>query len=471
MDIKDRLFIIDNIDEYKAVIYDNYTGALYSIPINVAKLLKENIQDNDEVISNIYKKIKGKEPINSYELIKENQLGEVRLLVSNDCNMRCKYCYAHGGSYGQSRGVMDEDMAKTIAQKLSEEFDMIYDINFFGGEPLMNISVIKSFCEEIEIAYKKGKLKRHPKYSLTTNGTIINDTVLETINRFKIKVLVSIDGPGYINDKYRVFENGSGSYKKIEKNIKTLKKYTGEPTCIEATYSMEHYKNDFTYSDIMEFMKENFDINYSFIIPVTLTNEQRKEITDQLELTETIYENINCNQFADSLEQFLENGLIEHRIAKFIAKLKVKHYINHYCQAGISQIAIDINGDIYPCQLFISNETLKANFYMGNLVTDNLIKNEKFISVRNKLKFINKDNNNCIDCPDKLFCSSCIADVFTENGTLNPKSKKHCNNVRKDKENFLVNLSKLYSDKNKWNIFKKRLEEIKYEINRGINIE
>ena len=134
-------------------------------------------------------------------------LNRLTLNVSNDCNLRCRYCYAGGGAYGMDRSLMTGEVALRAVDAVYEHFEGLGGVQFFGGEPGLNVPVIRAVCEYTQKLHREGKIERLPGYGMVTNGTVHSRQFLEVIREFRIGVTVSLDGPAEVNDVVRLYRN------------------------------------------------------------------------------------------------------------------------------------------------------------------------------------------------------------------------------------------------------------------------
>ena len=144
------------------------------------------------------------------------------LHIAHDCNLRCKYCFASTGDFGVGRKLMDLDTGKAAIDFLLEKSGnrKNLELDFFGGEPLMNFDVVKEI-----VKYARGKEKQYGKtfrFTITTNGLLLTDDKIDFINKEMSNVVLSIDGRKEVNDRMRVRVDGSGSYDTIIDKYKTL---------------------------------------------------------------------------------------------------------------------------------------------------------------------------------------------------------------------------------------------------------
>lgn len=171
------------------------------------------------------------------------------LHVAHDCNLACKYCFAGEGEYQGDRALMSYDVGKRALDYLVENSGTRHnlEVDFFGGEPLMNWQVVKDL-----VAYGHELEKTHDKkfrFTLTTNGVLLDDEVMEFANREMSNVVLSLDGRKEVHDKLRTTRNGKGSYDMIVPKFQKLAELRGQKDYyIRGTYT--HYNTDFT-SDIL----------------------------------------------------------------------------------------------------------------------------------------------------------------------------------------------------------------------------
>lgn len=135
-------------------------------------------------------------------------LGRLIMNPSSTCNLMCRYCYAQNYLNGETCRHMSIETARAALENFYRQYDAVRVIHFLGGEPLLNIDVIKYVCSWITKRFKRGIIKMLPVFAIITNGTIVSEEIIKTIKKFKIQVVVSIDGPSDINDKNRVFKMG-----------------------------------------------------------------------------------------------------------------------------------------------------------------------------------------------------------------------------------------------------------------------
>ena len=171
----------------------------------------ELYRDEEQVVSlirSIYASNKGEHSTNIQNGSKRKVIKRITLHISNDCNLRCKYCFGGGGSYNQERNLMTEQTAIEFVDFCVEQFERVEKIVFFGGEPMLNLKGMEIVCNRFKYYKEEGKIDILPNFVIITNGTILTDRMLAFIKRNISAMTISIDGPKEINDIQRIYKNG-----------------------------------------------------------------------------------------------------------------------------------------------------------------------------------------------------------------------------------------------------------------------
>lgn len=335
------------------------------------------------------------------------------LNIAHDCNLRCEYCFASTGDYHGGRKLMPLEVAKKAIDFLIENSGNRnkLEIDFFGGEPLLNFDVVKASVE-----YGKsieGKYSKHIGFTLTTNATLLNEEIMDYLNENMDNVVLSIDGRKNINDRMRKTVNGKGTYDIIMPKIKEfVGKRGGKSHYIRGTFT----KNNIDFgNDVLALADEGFkEIS---IEPVIAEREKKYALSeDDLQLVMEEYENL-----ARSIIEYDKQG----------KKFRFYHYMIDLnggpciykrisaCGSGVEYFAVTPDGDLYPCHQFVGREGyLMGNVYEGiknNELRDKFLEN----TVYNKPK--------CMDCWAKFYCSGgCQANADAFNGDLKKPYDLEC---------------------------------------------
>lgn len=327
------------------------------------------------------------------------------LHIAHDCNLACKYCFAGEGEYCGDRSLMSFEVGK-------QAFDFLIansgtrknlEVDFFGGEPLMNFEVVKQL-----VVYAREQEKIHNKnfrFTLTTNGVLLDEEVMDFANKEMYNVVLSLDGRKETNDRMRVSRNGKGSYDLIVPKFKEMVKRRGDKEYyIRGTYT--HYNTDFT-KDILHMADLGFTklamepVVASPDAPYALKEEDLPILFDQYEklAAEMVRREKNGKGFTFFHYMIdLEGGPC---IAKRIAG----------CGVGTEYVAVTPWGDLYPCHQFVGDE----NYLLGNVFDG--ITNEE---VRSRFKMCNiYTRPQCNDCFARLYCSGgCSANAYHATGSI-----------------------------------------------------
>ena len=408
-----------SIDDFKYAL-DVNTGSIMEVDQLVYDILgNESVMTLDDAISkysNKYSRDELEEAINEInsliddgilytkdmyeEKVKLNNEQEYMkamcLNVVHDCNLKCKYCFADEGEYKGKREIMTFDVAKRALDFLISQSGPRYNIevDLFGGEPLMAFDMIKKLVE-----YARGiekEVNKNIRFTITTNGTLLNDEKIEYLNKNMKNIILSIDGRKEVNDNMRLTAAGTGSYDIIINKIKKLVdgREEGQEYYLRGTYT--HQNLDFS-NDFLHLANEGFkEISLE---PVVVKDSE--EISIRFEDLEQIYD--EYNKIYRYLKEKIDSG----------EKINFYHYnINlkggpcvykrvSACGAGFEYIAITPSGDIYPCHQFVG----KRDFIIGNVndLSKNKIRHPELVSEFKDANIYKKED--CNKCWARFYCS------------------------------------------------------------------
>lgn len=335
------------------------------------------------------------------------------LLISQDCNLRCEYCFASTGDFGLGRKLMDfETGKKAIDFLLKNSGDREnLELDFFGGEPLMNFDVVKQI-----VVYARSKEKEYNKnfrFTVTTNGILLDDDKIDFINKEMSNVVLSIDGRKEVNDNVRKRLDGTGCYDKIIERFKVLvDKRQHQNYYVRGTFTK--YNLDFA-KDVFHLYEQGFDqISVEPVVseakmPYAITERDLPKVFSEYEkLSEQIIESDKNGKHFNFFHFMLD--LDQGPCA--IKRLRG-------CGCGNEYVAINPDGDIYPCHQFVGIEEWK----MGNLM-DGTFDTQKKKYFADAHIYSKPD---CRKCWARFYCSGgCNANNFIYTGNVLTSHKLSC---------------------------------------------
>ncbi len=356
--------------------------------------------------------------------LKEKTAGVVKALclhVAHTCNLNCAYCFASQGKYHGDRAVMSFEVGKQAFDYLIKNSGTRrnLEVDFFGGEPLMNFDVVKQL-----VAYARQIEKEHNKnfrFTLTTNGLLIDDDVIDFANKEMSNVVLSLDGRKEIHDRYRVDYSGKGSWDRIVPKFQQL---------VEARGGKNYYmRGTFTHRnpDFLNDIKQMLDLGFNELSmepvvcapgdPAELTEEDLPIVLDQYEkLAELMLEKNKEGKpftFYHYMIDLTGGPCIYKRISG--------------CGSGTEYMAVTPWGDLYPCHQFVGDE----KFRLGDVwtgVTNTEIQGE--FAACNVYA-----HEECKDCWARLYCSGgCAANAYHSTGSVTGVYEYGCKLFKKRME-------------------------------------
>ena len=335
------------------------------------------------------------------------------LHVAHDCNLRCKYCFGDTGGFQGERCLMSAEVGKKAIDfviKNSAERKNI-EIDYFGGEPLMNFDVVKEITD-----YAKKEGEKHGKnfrFTITTNGILLNDEIKEYINENMSNVVLSIDGRKETNDRVRYRVDGSGSYDTIVPKFKDLAESRDQDRYyVRGTFTA--YNTEFA-QDVIHLADLGF--KQTSVEPVVAPETEDYALTaEHIPTVFAEYEKLA----EEYVKRYKEGNWFNFFLCMIVldqGPCVVKRLSG--CGAGHEYLAIAPNGDIYPCHQFVGNQ----DFIMGN-VDEGSVK-EEIKNYFEKSNIYTKEK--CKNCFAKFYCSGgCSANAWNFNGDINKPYELAC---------------------------------------------
>ncbi|MGL5677063.1 MAG: thioether cross-link-forming SCIFF peptide maturase [Cellulosilyticaceae bacterium] len=328
------------------------------------------------------------------------------LHVAHDCNLKCKYCFAGEGEYHGARGMMSLEVGKAAIDFLAKNSGhrKNIEVDFFGGEPLMNFDVVKGVVDYARsIEEETGKNFR---FTMTTNGILLNDEIIDYLNEHMYNVVLSLDGRPETNDRMRPTCNGKGSYDVILPKFKKLvEKRGGKQYYIRGTFT--HHNLDFA-DDVTHMADQGFEEVSAepVVAPLTMDYALQQEDIPVLckeyerlakEMLRRHKEDGKCFNFFHFMVDLTGGPCVHKRLAG--------------CGSGSEYLAATPDGKLYPCHQFAGME----EFEMGD-VWKGVTNTEKRCEFE-KCNVYSKEQ--CTQCWAKFFCSGgCAANAYHFHGNI-----------------------------------------------------
>ena len=358
------------------------------------------------------------------DTLKKKTSGVVKALclhVAHTCNLNCAYCFASQGQYQGERALMSLEVGKRAMDFLIENSGhrRNLEVDFFGGEPMMNFEMVKELVAYARVREKEAG--KNFRFTFTTNGVLIDDDMIDFVNREMSNVVLSLDGRKEIHDRYRVDYAGNGSWEKIVPKFQKL---------VQARGNKNYYmRGTFTHAnpDFLKDIETMLDLGFTELSmePVVCAPEDPSALTkEDLEIVKEQY------------EKLAELMLKRHRQGNpftfyhYLIDLKGGPCIYKRvsgCGSGTEYMAVTPWGDLYPCHQFVGEEAFK----LGN-IWDGVTNTETQDEFGNCNVYTRPE---CQDCWAKLYCSGgCAANAYHATGAITGVYKHGCELFKKRME-------------------------------------
>lgn len=435
--------ILITCDKNNGLIFFVKTGDFISCTPQHAKKLRiltkkyKNAQLSTEEkieLENYYRSIVKKplrKCVTPKDLKKRQDINRLEFMISTTCNLNCIYCYANSGTYDYKQLIMSpQNITSYLNSIVTAGYNSFKTIMFFGGEPCLGQQTIKQCCQDIYHLYDENKIKSVPRFTMVTNGTLLDESMIKIIKDYNIRTTISLDGPKDINDKLRIFKDGTGTYNRIISGIKRMRTIGCKPNAIEATYTKLHQDAGLTKEDLKKYLAK-------------ISGSEKIII-------ENCIGEKNSNILPDISNAKTRKSIIYD--VNFIHGIGAKTFSSVACGAGLSSFAVLPDGTLYPCHLFVKN----INYKLGS------ISNGKFDlsiyePIKNELLSLSKiKNKDCKSCWRKSICIDCPAGRLLEN-----KNKNTCFYKSVYIENDMLDFLKLKLDTKEWKKIEKKLKKLR----------
>lgn len=407
------------------IVLDVNSGAVHAVNDIVYDILdyykEKSAEDITELLADMYPTEKIMEALDDIRYLVENEMlytddsqvtlnmlegrGAVIkamcLHVAHDCNMTCKYCFGDTGAFEGVRSMLPLETGKKAIDFLLKHSGSRrnLEIDFFGGEPLMNFDTVRKLVAYGREAEKT--LGKNIRFTITTNGLLLDDEKADYINENMDNVILSIDGRPEVNDNMRRTVNGKGTYDIITKNYHRFVEKRKGTYYVRGTFTRENL--DFS-EDVKHLADQGFrnvsvepvvtDLSFSY----ALQNEDKDAIFREYDRLTDLY-----LEYAEDGRKF---EFFHFNVDLNQGPCIVKRVSG--CGAGTEYVAVSPEGDIYPCHQFVGNQ----DFKLGNL-NDEEFNNERYDEF-NRAHIYNKEK--CRSCWAKFYCSGgCHANAYHVN--------------------------------------------------------
>ncbi len=349
------------------------------------------------------------------------------LHIAHDCNLACQYCFAEEGEYHGRRALMSFEVGKKALDFLVANSGnrRNLEVDFFGGEPLMNFQVVKDL-----VAYGRELEKtadKHFRFTITTNGVLLNDEIMEFCNAQMDNVVMSLDGRKEVHDRMRPSRNGKGSYDLIVPKFRKFaaqRKALGKQYYIRGTFT--HYNLDFA-QDVLHFADLGFDqlSMEPVVAPADAPYAIRPEDIPVI-----------CEQYDVLAREMLKREKEGRGFTFFHFMIDLSGGPCVYkrlsgCGSGTEYLAVTPWGDLYPCHQFVGNE----KFLLGNVddgvVREDIVETFKCCNVYSR--------EECTKCFARYYCSGgCAANSYNFHGRIDDVYEIGCELERKRVESAIM---------------------------------
>jgi uncharacterized protein len=376
--------------------------------VEISTLEKEKMLFSEDIFEDVIPKVENRNPV----------VKALCLHIAHDCNLKCRYCFAEEGEYHGKRELMSLEVGKKAIDFLIANSGKRknLEVDFFGGEPLMNFDVVKGIVE-----YARSLEKEHNKnfrFTITTNGVLLNDEIMEYINANMHNVVLSIDGRKEVNDRMRPRAGGQGTYDTIVPKFQKLADSRNQTDYyVRGTFT--RYNLDFA-KDVLHLA----DLGFKQISVEPVVAEDSEPYSIREEDLPTIFNEYDKLALAiiDRYKKGEWFNFFHFMIDLTGGPCVVKRMVG--CGSGTEYLSVTPTGDLYPCHQFVGKEEFKMGHVDTGVTRADIRKNFEGCNVYTKPK--------CKECWARFYCSGgCVANSFNTHGDLVSPYEIGCEMQRK----------------------------------------
>lgn len=357
----------------------------------------------------------------------DSRLDRLVLHVSNDCNLRCQYCYAQGGSYGQDRGLMTPQIAFAAIDGMVRLYGGVRRVQFFGGEPLLNPRLMIEVCEYFKTLQQDGHISELPRFGMVTNGVLGDERVVELMRRYDLAATISIDGPQEVHDALR----GEGSFVSADRFAQRCLQTKDIRVNFECTWTPVHVETGVTIVDLIDFFSDRYGKHVTHIPPVCAPPGSPLHVDPE----------VRRAAFVDAARYSVRNLARGELRAngmswRAVDALRKRESIRSYCSAGSGTLAVGVDGRTYPCFMFAGDD----RFCLFRFSADGQAEDLRTEETATILASCSKETHpECCSCWAAPLCSGCIGADYIETGEVSTRAT--CSTIRAVAETVVLEAS------------------------------
>ena len=407
-------------DEIKEIFKNTYDEkAVEDVYNEIDQLTKDGLLFSEDV------------NISNFKYNEENIVKAMCLHVAHDCNLKCNYCFASQGDFKGERSLMSLEVGKKALEYLVKNSGARrnLEVDFFGGEPLMNFGLVKDLVDygrALEKEYNKNF-----RFTITTNGILLDDEKIDYINENMSNVVLSLDGRKEVNDNMRKTISGEGSYDIILPKFKKMVDKRGDKDYyIRGTFTSNNI--DFS-KDALDFYDQGFK---KISIEPVVTSEEMDYALREEHLQSVLDEYENFSKEYINIKKMDKDFYFFHFMIDLTqGPCIIKRAVG--CGAGSEYMAVTPEGDLYPCHQFVGEEEFKLGNVFDGVHRDDLRDKFKKANVYNK--------EECRNCWARFYCSGgCHANSYHAHNDISKAYRIGCEMEKKRIEcaiSILANLN------------------------------
>ncbi len=335
-------------------------------------------------------------------------LSRLTINSTQTCNLGCKYCYALGGEYGGSAMRISPQVAVSKLREAAREHGYIKLVQFIGGEPLLNLAAMEAVADVSKELFERGVLSAKPALSAVTNLTVMSNEHIDLFKKHAFSLVVSLDGGAEIHDLLRPTKKGGGSHAEIMGNLALLKKH-GISFDIECTYTYRHVEAGISVVDLLKYLNgtgaETIDV-----VPVSTAPGDELGFNEHGDWRTVVGMQLDALNFA--IDEFEAGRIMPYGLlSEIIGQIRAPG-TDYYCPAGVSNLAVASDGDLYQCNMFTNNEAYRTSIDANaNVLTK-------------------ADIAECRACWARPWCRSCVGNMEIRSPGDPHPYPQHCETLR-----------------------------------------